>query len=77
MCTQRVQLVPALSPQCIYSQAATVGLRLIAWVSTPAGLYGMAAWLLFGHSVQQAPCVGLDMTLVVFLASAAVIRWLG
>lgn len=32
---------------------------------------------MFAHSGQWALCVVLDMTLVVVLASAAVIRWLG
>ena len=51
-----------------------MGLRLIVWVSAPAGLYRMAV---FAHSGQWALCVVLDVTLVVVLASAAVIRWLG
>ena len=59
-----------------------MGLRLIVWVSAPAGLHGVAVRLLFGHSVQRALCVSVaavvsEVTLVVVLASAAVIRWLG
>lgn len=59
-----------------------MGLRLIVWVSAPAGLHGVAVQLLFGHSVQRALCVSVavvvsEVTLVVVLASAAVIRWLG
>lgn len=51
-----------------------MGLRLTVWVS---GLHRTAVWPLLGHSVQWALCVVLDVTLVVVLASAAVIRWLG
>lgn len=58
-----------------------MGLRRIVRVSAPAGLYRMAVRLLSGRSVQRALCVSAavvsEVTLVVVLASAAVIRWLG
>ena len=58
-----------------------MGLRRIVWVSASAGLYRTAVRLLSGPSAQRALCVSVavesEVTLVVVLASAAVIRWLG